>query len=95
MQQLLMITLRELDVGLDWRAVHDRLLDDFAGVSEVLATTTPRTILIAHEGPPEIDGWLESIGEAILSRRLGSRTPKVGRKASGGSPRAAIGTSLK
>jgi hypothetical protein len=36
----------------------------------VLPTTTTATILIVYEGFAQIDGWLDSIDEAILSRRL-------------------------
>jgi hypothetical protein len=34
-------------VKLDWAAVHDRLLDDFPQVTDVLATTMTATLLIA------------------------------------------------
>jgi hypothetical protein len=66
------LSLPGLDVRSDWRAVQDRLLDDFPAIDDVLPTTTPATILIVYEGSAEIDGWLDSIDEAILSRRLRS-----------------------
>jgi hypothetical protein len=66
------LTLPGLDVRADWRAVQDRLLDDFPAIDDVLPTTTTATILIVYEGSAEIDGWLDSIDEAILSRRLRS-----------------------
>lgn len=71
--QLYMITVPGLEVRWDWAAVHDRLLDDFPAISDVLATTIPATVLIVHEGPAEIDAWLAGIGEAILGRRLMAR----------------------
>jgi hypothetical protein len=73
-----MITVPGLEVRSDWAAVHDRLLDDFPAISDVLATTIPATVLVVHEGPPEIDAWLDGIGEAILSRRVIARpsTPR-------------------
>jgi hypothetical protein len=66
------LTLPGLDVRSDWRAVQDRLLDDFPAIDDVLPTTTTATILIVHEGSAQIHGWLDSIDEAILSRRLRS-----------------------
>jgi hypothetical protein len=40
--KLYSLTLPGLDVRSDWRVVHDRLLDDFPAVDDVLPTTTPR-----------------------------------------------------
>ena len=68
--KLYSLTLPGLDVRSDWRRVHDRLLDDFSTIDDVLPTTTPATILIVYEGAAQIDSWLDSIAEAILSRRL-------------------------
>jgi hypothetical protein len=68
--RLYSLTLPGLDVRSDWRLVHDRLLDDFPAIDDVLPTTTTATILIVYEGSAQIDGWLESIDEAVLSRRL-------------------------
>ena len=70
MQQLYMLTLPGLDVKSDWRVVHDRLLDDFDEIEDVLATTMPATLLILYGGEPEVDGWLDGVSEAVLSRRL-------------------------
>lgn len=66
------ITIPGLDVVSEWRLVHDRLLDDFPAIEEVLPTTMQATLLIAYTEPAEVDGWLDSITGAILSRRLGS-----------------------
>lgn len=66
------LTLPGLDVRSDWRVVHDRLLDDFPAIDDVLATTMVATVLIAYQGPAEVDGWLGSIDEALLARRLRS-----------------------
>jgi hypothetical protein len=68
--KLYSLTLPGLDVRSDWRVVHDRLLDDFPAIDDVLATTTTATLLIVYEGSAQIDGWLDSIDEAILSHRL-------------------------
>ena len=40
------LSLPGLDVRSDWRAVQDRLLDDFPAIDDVLPTTTTATILI-------------------------------------------------
>ena len=68
--KLYSLTLPGLDVRSDWRVVHDRLLDDFPAIDDVLATTTTATLLIVYEGSAQIDGWLDSIDEAILRHRL-------------------------
>ena len=67
--KLYSVTLPGLDVRSDWRAVHDRLLDDFPAIEDVLPTTTAATILIVYEGSALPDAWLDSIDEAVLSRR--------------------------
>ena len=43
MRQLFMLTLPGLDLTSDWRAVHDRLLDDFDEIEDVLVTTMAGT----------------------------------------------------
>jgi hypothetical protein len=68
--KLYSLTLPGLDVRSDWRAVHDRLLDDFPAIDDVLPTTVAATVLIAYRGDAEVDGWLGSIDDALLGRRL-------------------------
>jgi hypothetical protein len=70
MPQLYMITVPGLQVKSDWAAVHDRLLADFPGVTDVLATTMKATLLIVYEGRADIDAWLAGVNDGILSRRL-------------------------
>jgi hypothetical protein len=77
--RLYMITVPGLQVKLDWAAVHDRLLDDFPQIRDVLATTLPETLLIVYEGDDDIDAWLEGMSDGILSRRMSA----------GNAPRAA------
>ena len=80
--KLYSLTLPGLDVRSDWRAVHDRLLDDFPAIEDVLPTTTAATILIVYEGSALLDAWLDSIDEAVLSRRVRSAgQPPVGENA--------------
>jgi hypothetical protein len=79
--KLYSLTLPGLDVRCDWRAVHDRLLDDFPAVDDVLPTTAVGTVLIVYRGFAQVDGWLGSIDEAVLSRRLRTAGhPAVGQK---------------
>lgn len=68
--KLYSLTLPGLDVRSDWRPVHDRLLDDFPAIEDVLPTTMVATVVIVYRGAAQVDGWLHSIDEAILSRRL-------------------------
>ena len=78
MLRLFMLTVPGLRVASDWQAVHDRLLDDFSGITDVLATTMPATLLIVNEGDPNVDAWLERISDRIRSRRISAgNTPRV------------------
>jgi hypothetical protein len=70
MPQLYMITVPGLDVKSHWAVVHDRLLDAFGHVSDVLPTTMPSTLLIVYQGVPDADAWLRLVSETLLSRRL-------------------------
>ena len=72
--QLHQVTVPGLDVASDWRLVHDRLLDEFRDVTDVLATTMTGTLLIVHQGSGDPDAWLETISETILNFRGGVRT---------------------
>jgi hypothetical protein len=75
--KLYSLTLPGLDVGSDWRSARDRLLDDFPEIDDVLPTTMIATLVIIYRGAEQVDGWLYSIDEALLSRRLG----RVGHRA--------------
>jgi hypothetical protein len=78
MPRLFMVTVPGLKVASDWAAVHDRLLDDFPGITDVLATTMTATLLIVYEGDANVDAWLEGISEGILSRRISAENaPRV------------------
>ncbi|MEA2145514.1 MAG: hypothetical protein QOG59_1101 [Solirubrobacteraceae bacterium] len=74
MPRLFMVTVPGLNVASDWAAVHDRLLDDFPQVTDVLATTMTATLLIVYEGDAHIDAWLEGVSAGILSRRMSAAT---------------------
>ncbi len=71
------ITLPGLEVGSDWRLIHDRLLDDFPAIDDVLPTTMAGTVLISYRGSAQADGWLESIDAAIMGTRLRQRRQLV------------------
>jgi hypothetical protein len=71
--KLYSITLPGLEVPSDWRPIHDRLLDDFPAIDDVLPTTMAGTVVIVYRGPPRVEGWLESIDAAILGTRPGQR----------------------
>jgi hypothetical protein len=75
--RLFMFTVPGLDVASDWLNVHDRLLDDFPEVIDVLATTMPETLLIVYQGELNIDDWLAGMSAGILGRRaLAGRSPR-------------------
>lgn len=69
MQKLYQITVPGLQVSSDWRLVHDRLLDEFSEVTDVLPTTMNGTILIVYEGSDNARAWLETMSETILHLR--------------------------
>jgi hypothetical protein len=71
MQRLYQITVPGLDVRSDWRTVHDRLLDEFPCVGDVLATTIDATLLVLYEGRPQVDRWLQSISRSVSARPAG------------------------
>jgi hypothetical protein len=73
MARLYTITVPGLEVRSDWRVVHDRLLDEFPKVSDVLPTTTPETLLIVYRGRAEVDDWLDVVSEGVLLRRMRGR----------------------
>jgi hypothetical protein len=75
---LYLITVPGLEVRSDWRLVHDRLLDEFPRVNDVLATTINGTILIVYEGPADADAWLETVSQTILRCRQPVPTPQRG-----------------
>ena len=76
--KLYSLTLPGLDVRSDWRAAHDRLLDDFPAIDDVLPTTMVATLVIVYRGSEQVDGWLRSIEEALLGRRLRGARPPAG-----------------
>ena len=88
MEKLFLITVPGLDVRSDWRVLHDRLLDEFPAVSDVLATTIGATILIVYAGRTDADAWLETIAETVLGLRQRARgstaAPRVSRAVGGG-----------
>jgi hypothetical protein len=75
MPRLYMITVPGLEVKSDWRIVHDRLLDDFPMVDDVLPTTTPETLLIVYRGRAHVDEWLDALAEGVLATRPEPRPP--------------------
>jgi hypothetical protein len=76
--RLFMLTVPGLRVASDWAAVHDRLLDDFPGITDVLATTMTATLLIVYEGEASVDAWLEGVSDGILSRGISAgNAPRV------------------
>lgn len=79
MQKLYEITIPGLSMKIDFPAVRHRLLADFPQVVEVLAMTTPATLLIAYHGEEEADAWLEAISDSVATRRTGVRADPVRR----------------
>ena len=94
MPRLYMITVPGLTVASDWAPVHDRLLDDFPQITDVLATTMPGTLLIVYEGEANADAWLWGISDGLLSRRVGAETAPRTRTLNRAGARASAGTGV-
>jgi hypothetical protein len=70
MQKLYEITIPGLSMKADFPAVRHRLLADFPHVIEVLAMTTPATVLIAYLGEDEVDAWIDALSDSVATRRM-------------------------
>ena len=77
--KLYLITVPGLEVASDWRLVHDRLLDEFPEVTDVLATTMKGTILVTYEHatPADVSRWFDTISDTVLYCRRGRSTPRL------------------
>ena len=64
MSRVCLLTVPGLDVRSDWRRVHDRMVDEFPAVSDVLATTMPETLLVVHDGAPD-DAWIDLVAGTL------------------------------
>jgi hypothetical protein len=73
MQNLYQITIPGLSMKADFPAARRRLLADFPRVVEVLAMTTPCTVLVAYLGEAEVDAWLDAVSGSVAMRRMGRR----------------------
>jgi hypothetical protein len=83
-QRLYEITIPRLSIETDFAAVRQRLLADFSGVIEVLAMSTPGTMLIVYEGEDEVDSWCEALDDAVAARqRSWPRDGEMGKRTMG------------
>ena len=70
MPKLYEITIPGLSMKTDLPVVRHRLLADFPQVIDVLAMTTPATVLVAYTGEAEIDAWLDALCDSVATRRM-------------------------
>lgn len=70
MQKLYEITIPGLSLKADFPAVRHRLLADFPYVVEVVAMTTPSTVLVVYLGQDEVDDWIEALSDSVATRRV-------------------------
>jgi hypothetical protein len=73
MQELYEITIPGLSMTADFPAVHHRPLADFPDVVDVLAMTTPTTVLVVYTGEPEVDCWIDALSDSVATRRIRRR----------------------
>jgi hypothetical protein len=71
MQKLCEISIPGLSMKVDFPAVRHRLRADFPQVVEVLAMTTPATLMVAYQGEQELDAWLDAISDSVATQRTG------------------------
>jgi hypothetical protein len=69
MQKLYEITIPGLSMTADFPAVHHRLLAGFPHVVDVLAMTTPATVLVVYTGEQEVDCWIDALSDSVATRR--------------------------
>jgi hypothetical protein len=68
MQRLCRITVPGLSVKQDFTAARQRLLADFPEINEVVATTSPGTLLVLCSGTAEdLDAWIDALRGDIAS----------------------------
>jgi hypothetical protein len=91
MQRLCRITIPGLSIKSDFTAARLRMLTDFPGVHEVVATTAPGTLLVIYSGPDEADAWYDALVDVVAERQMGdpARTPAPARWRLGGGDSAA------
>ena len=70
MQKLYEITIPGLSMKADLPAVPHRLLADFPQVIDVLAMTTPATVLVVYLGEEEVDAWIDALSDSVATRRI-------------------------
>jgi hypothetical protein len=77
--RLFQITVAGLSVKRDAHVVRSRLLAEFAGVDDVLATTMPATFLVVYTGEDQIDEWFAALVDASERRSgfPGVREPRA------------------
>jgi hypothetical protein len=73
MPRLYQITIPGLSLKGDFPAARRRLIAEFPQVSEVLAATTPATVLGAYLGEDEVDAWLDALSDSVATRRMSLR----------------------
>src|SRR5437660_664878 len=75
-----LITVPALRVSTDCRTVHDRLLDEFPQLTDVLTTTIKESILVVHEqAAPRTPagGSIRSARRSFTARRRRSKPRRV------------------
>jgi hypothetical protein len=81
MQKLYEITIPGLSLKADFPAVRHRLLADFPYVVEVVAMTTPSTVLVVYLGQDEVDDWIEALSDSVATRRVSLGNSRIHRSA--------------
>ncbi|MCW3030295.1 MAG: hypothetical protein JWM66_428 [Solirubrobacterales bacterium] len=67
MQRLCRITVPGLSVRRDFTAARRRLLVDFPDIQEVVATTTPGTLVVVCSGSEDVEAWLDALLESVTT----------------------------
>jgi hypothetical protein len=67
MQRVARVTVPGLSVRRDFETARRRLLADFSGVDEIVATTAPATLLVLYSGPDELDAWIDALLDSVAT----------------------------
>jgi hypothetical protein len=68
-QRLYRITVPGLSITQDFTTARRRLLADFPAIQEVVATTTPGTLVVVASGSEDVDAWLDALRESVTTGR--------------------------
>jgi hypothetical protein len=80
MQRHCRITVPGLSVE-DFSASRRRLRAEFPEIHDVVATTSPGTLLVLYTGRKDVDAWLDALLDLVATRQVTAGRRLLGRRA--------------